>query len=73
MIAEDTLKALLARRTELKNLDYKALMNWATASNEEKCELVKDILAMMNTQDGGQIAYAGAGHAQFVCANGAGP
>jgi hypothetical protein len=55
MIAEDTLKALLARRTELKNLDYKALMNWATASNEEKCELVKDILAMMNTQDGGQI------------------
>jgi hypothetical protein len=30
-------------------------MNWATASNDEKCELVKDILAMMNTADGGQI------------------
>lgn len=55
MITEDTLRTLLGRRTELKNLDYKGLMNWATASNEEKCELVKDILAMMNTQDGGQI------------------
>lgn len=55
MITEDTLKTLLGRRTEFKNLDYKGLMNWATASNEEKCELVKDILAMMNTQDGGQI------------------
>jgi hypothetical protein len=55
MITENALKTLLGRRTELKNLDYKALMNWATASNEEKCELVKDILAMMNTQDGGQI------------------
>src|SRR5271165_7233608 len=55
MITEDTLKTLLARRTELKNLDYKQLMNWASASNDDKCELVKDILAMMNTQDGGQI------------------
>ncbi len=55
MISEDTLRQLLARRTELKNLDYKELMNWASASNDEKCELVKDVLAMLNTQDGGQI------------------
>ena len=55
MIGEDTFKALLARRAELKNLDYKRSMNWASASNDEKCDLVKDILSMMNTQDGGQI------------------
>ncbi|HEY6351943.1 MAG TPA: ATP-binding protein, partial [Candidatus Angelobacter sp.] len=55
MITEDTLRKSLALRTETKNLDYKQSMNWASASNEDKCKLVKDILAMMNTPDGGQI------------------
>jgi hypothetical protein len=55
MISEGTLRALLAGRTEVKNLDYKQAMDWHSASNEEKCELTKDILAMMNTQDGGRI------------------
>jgi hypothetical protein len=55
MITADTLRNLLALRTETKNLDYKQSMNWSSASTEEKCQLVKDILAMMNTQDGGQI------------------
>lgn len=55
MITGDTLRALLARRSETKNLDYKEFMNWGSASNDEKCQLVKNILAMMNTQDGGQI------------------
>ena len=55
MITEDTLRKLLALRSETKNLDYKQGMNWVSATNEDKCQIVKDILAMMNTQDGGQI------------------
>lgn len=57
MISEEVLRDLLARRAESKNLDYKRAMNWASATNEDKCELVKDILAMMNVQDGGQIIF----------------
>jgi hypothetical protein len=55
MINEAQLKDLLARRAEFKNLDFKRDMNWTSATNEAKCELVKDILSMMNIQDGGQI------------------
>lgn len=55
VISEETLRKLLALRAESKNLDYKQAMNWSSASNEEKCQFVKDVLAMMNTQDGGRI------------------
>ena len=55
MMTEAEIKELLARKTETKNLDCKELLNWSTASNDDKCELVKDILAFMNTQDGGCI------------------
>jgi len=57
MITEEVLRRLLDQRAELKNLDYKRGVNWQEASNEDKCSLVKDILAMMNTQDGGQIVF----------------
>lgn len=57
MLTEDDIRRLLLQKTETKNLDYKGDCNWATASNDEKCELVKDILAMSNTQDGGQIVF----------------
>jgi hypothetical protein len=55
MISETQLRELLAQRAETKNLDCKEFFNWSTASNDEKCALVKDILAFMNTQDGGNI------------------
>lgn len=55
MLSEAEIKELLAQKTETKNLDCKESLNWDTASNDEKCELVKDILAFMNTQDGGSI------------------
>src|SRR6266404_5107622 len=32
-------------------------MNWATATTAEKAELIKDVLAMANTQDGGRIIF----------------
>ena len=55
MITEGQLRELLAQKTESKNLDYKEFFNWSTATNDEKCELIKDILSLFNTQDGGYI------------------
>lgn len=49
------MRELLARKSESKNLDYKQSMNWGTATAEQKAALVKDALAMSNTQDGGKI------------------
>lgn len=57
MLTEDDVRKLLSLRTENKNLDYKLTMNWTTAAPHEKGELVKDILAMANTQDGGRIIF----------------
>lgn len=55
MLSDAQLRELLVQRTETKNLDYKESFNWDTVGNDGKCELVKDILASLNTQDGGLI------------------
>src|ERR1700730_7077517 len=55
MIVENELRELLAQKAETKNLDCKESFSWDNASNDAKCELVKDILAFLNTQDGGLI------------------
>jgi predicted HTH transcriptional regulator len=57
MLTEETVRRLLGLRTENKNLDYKEKFNWMAASSDEKCGLIKDILAMLNTQDGGRIIF----------------
>jgi schlafen family protein len=55
MLSDDELQELLAQRTETRNLDCKTSFSWDTTDHDAKCELVKDILAFLNTQDGGQI------------------
>jgi Putative DNA-binding domain len=57
MLTDDDIRRLLSLKTENKNLDYKSACNWSTATNDEKCAIVKDILAMSNTQDGGQLVF----------------
>ena len=57
MLLEEDIRHLLSQRTETKNLDYKEKFNWKNSSKDEKVELVKDILAMANTQDGGKIIF----------------
>lgn len=57
MISEAHLRELIAQKSETKNVDYKESLNWNTAGNDAKCELVKDILALFNTQDGGHIVF----------------
>jgi Putative DNA-binding domain len=57
MIPETQLRELLAQKGESRNLDCKERFDWNTATNDAKCELVKDILAFLNTQDGGVILF----------------
>lgn len=54
-MTEADLRALLGRRAETQNLDYKETINWNSATLDEKIELVKDVLAMANTANGGCI------------------
>jgi hypothetical protein len=55
MLSNAQLEDLLSQKVETKNLDCKASFNWSSADSDTKCELVKDLLAFMNTQDGGVI------------------
>lgn len=57
MLNEDDVRRLLLQRAETKNLDYKRTFNWVAATHDDKCEITKDILAMANTQDGGQLIF----------------
>jgi predicted HTH transcriptional regulator len=57
LLTKQDVEELLARRTENKSLDFKELLNWAAASAAEKGAVVKDVLAMSNTQSGGKIVF----------------
>jgi hypothetical protein len=57
LLTEKDVRELLVRKAESKNLDYKESMNWGTATSEQKVAVVKDVIAMANTQDGGKIIF----------------
>jgi hypothetical protein len=52
--ANVALVASIERNFESKDLDYKETLIWSSDDKKQKCELVKDVLAMANTE-GGQI------------------
>lgn len=55
MISAERIRELVRLGNENRNLDYKGAFSWQGASNDEKCEIVKDVLAFSNTRDGGMI------------------
>ncbi|MFH1336928.1 MAG: ATP-binding protein, partial [Candidatus Zixiibacteriota bacterium] len=57
MLLEEDIKQLLSQKTETKNLDFKERFNWKNSSKDEKLDIIKDVLAMANTQDGGRIVF----------------
>ena len=57
LLTERDVLDLLGSKSETKSLDYKQSMNWATATTAEKAALIKDVLAMANSQDGGRIIF----------------
>ena len=57
MLTEGDVLQLLTLRTQNRNLDYKESMNWTTATPSEKGAIVKNVLAMTNTREGGNIVF----------------
>lgn len=55
MISVERIRELIRLGNENRNLDYKGAFSWEQASNDEKCEFAKDILAFSNSRDGGMI------------------
>jgi hypothetical protein len=55
VISIERIRELVQLGNENRNLDYKGAFSWEDASNDEKCEIAKDVLAFSNTRDGGVI------------------
>ncbi|MDD3236674.1 MAG: ATP-binding protein [Candidatus Gastranaerophilales bacterium] len=46
---------LISNKQETKNCDFKDSFSWTDLDRNHQCEIIKDIIAMANTKDGGQI------------------
>ncbi len=55
VISVERIREVVRLGNENRNLDYKGGFCWEEATNDEKCEIAKDILAFSNTRDGGVI------------------
>jgi hypothetical protein len=55
-LSEFDLDQLLRLKTEPKNSDYKEKMNW-NDPKDNRIGIIKDIIGMANTQDGGKIIF----------------
>lgn len=55
MLSADIIRQQLHQGAETKNLDYKQGFDWNTCSSDTRLGLIKDVLGMSNTQDGGVI------------------
>jgi predicted HTH transcriptional regulator len=53
----EKLRRLLSQKAEIKNVDYKLTFNWNEASKEDKGKIIKDIIAMTNSKEGGIILF----------------
>jgi len=54
---EDEIRKLLAAREETKNTDYKGPKSWGEMTKDEKHGIIKDMLGMANTRDGGMLIF----------------
>ncbi len=46
---------LIENKQETKNCDFKDSFSWTDLDRNHQCEIIKDIIAMANTKDGGRI------------------
>jgi predicted HTH transcriptional regulator len=54
-VVKTLLVELINKKLETPNLDYKEGFAWTKKNRAHQFELIKDILAMANTRDGGTI------------------
>jgi predicted HTH transcriptional regulator len=55
MLTDDEIKKLLAHKCERPDLDYKEGFAWTKDNRDKKYELIRDLMGMANTKDGGRI------------------
>jgi predicted HTH transcriptional regulator len=57
-VTDDDIRRLLALKSEGPNLEYKAGFDWNDSKNRDhKYELMRDLIALANTKDGGRIVF----------------
>jgi len=56
-LTDDDIRRLLALKSEGPNLDYKAGFEWSKPNRDLKYELVRDLIALANTKDGGRVVF----------------
>src|SRR3970040_3005655 len=66
MLTEADIRALVDQRAETPNLDYKAGFTWTKENTDLKYELVRDLMGMANTRDGGRIIF-GVRNQDYAC------
>ena len=54
---EQDIRDLIDLKCESANLDYKAGFPWTKDNRDKKFELIRDLLGMANTRDGGRIIF----------------
>lgn len=57
MLKEEDILEIINLKSETKNIDFKEKLNWDKCNKDERIKIIKDILAMSNTQDGGKIIF----------------
>ena len=55
MLNDDDIRSLIALKSEGANLDYKTGFAWTKDNRDKKYELVRDLMALSNTKDGGRV------------------
>jgi hypothetical protein len=55
MLIDDDIRKLLAQKSEGPHLDYKEGFAWTKVNRDKKYELVRDLIGMANTKDGGRV------------------
>lgn len=56
-MTDDDIRRLLTLKSEGPNLDYKAGFEWTKANRDLKYELIRDLIALANTKDGGRVVF----------------
>ncbi|HZO39047.1 MAG TPA: ATP-binding protein [Methylomirabilota bacterium] len=56
-MTDDEVRRLLALKSEGPNLDYKVGFEWSKPNRDLKYELVRDLIALANTKDGGRVVF----------------
>jgi predicted HTH transcriptional regulator len=56
-MTDDEIRRLLTLKSEEPNLDYKGGFEWSKTNRDQKYELVRDLMALANTRDGGRVVF----------------